>query len=151
MTAPRAAPHPEGMSGDDLTVSILEQIRDELRATNAEVKTLNAEVKTIATEAKKTNERLDATNERLDATNERLDATNERLDTTNERLDAQGARLDRLAEGQIRVATEVATLRGEVTKQGDRLENAILTGGQMFQGFRQRLDRLERHVGLEPA
>ena len=144
MTAPRAAPHPEGMSGDDLTVSILEQIRDELRATNAEVKTLNAEVKTIATEAKKTNERLDATNERLDA-------TNERLDTTNERLDAQGARLDRLAEGQIRVATEVATLRGEVTKQGDRLENAILTGGQMFQGFRQRLDRLERHVGLEPA
>ena len=51
----------------DLTVKILREIREEIRATRQELRG--------------TNERLDQTNERLDQTNERLDQTNERLDT----------------------------------------------------------------------
>ena len=35
--------------------------------------------------------------------------------------------------------------------QGERLENAMLTGGQVYQGLRMRLERIEKHVGLEPA
>ena len=99
------------MSGDDLTVAILREIRDDIRDIKGDVRAVNV----------------------------RVDATNERL--------------DRLAEGQIRIATEVAELRGEVgdlrgvvTQQGDRLENAIETGGQFVAALR---GRVERHVGLE--
>jgi len=57
------------VSGDDLTVSILREIRDEIRDGFRHV-----------------GSRIDATNERLDATNQRLDVTNEQLEVTNQRL-----------------------------------------------------------------
>ena len=128
------------VNGDELTVAILTEIRDEVRSTNV---------------------RVDRTNERLDV----LSSLPDQVRLTNERL-------DRLAEGQIRIATEVAGLRGEVaglrgevvdlrgevgrlggevSTQGARLENAILTGGQMMVELRGRVERLEHHVGLEPA
>jgi predicted nucleic acid-binding Zn-ribbon protein len=109
----------------------------------------------------------------LVGTNQRVDRLRE--DTTREigQLRTETTRrLDHLAEGQVRLATEVAGLRGEVgelrgevgelrgevgglrgevRRQGDRLENALLTGGQALQGLRQRIERLEEHTGLEPA
>ena len=129
------------MSSDDLTIEILKEIRNEIRTTNV------------------------------------------RVDETKREL---SGRLDLLAEGQIRIATEVVEvrrevgglredvgglrgevgglrgevgglrgevvgLRKEVIRQGERLENAMLTGGQVYQGLRMRLERIEKHVGLEPA
>jgi hypothetical protein len=50
------------MSDSDLTVTILREIRDEIRTTRTE----------LSAQIGQTNERLDSTNERLDVTNERL-------------------------------------------------------------------------------
>lgn len=113
----------------DLTLEVLRQIRDGVLATNA----------------------------RIDDTNQRLDQTNQRLDQTNQRL-------DQVVEAQIRTATavtelrgevgelrgEVGTLRSEVVRQGNRLDNALVTGGALLQAFRGRIERIERHTGLEP-
>jgi chromosome segregation ATPase len=74
------------MAGGDLTIEILKDIRDEIRATNQR---LDA-----------TNQRLDATNQRLDVTIDRLDVTIARLDVTNERLDTVESTLLDLVEQQ---------------------------------------------------
>jgi hypothetical protein len=65
---------------NELTLEILRDIRDGVRATN---------------------ERLDVTNQRLDVTNERLDGTNQRLDVTNERLGAVEHTVRDLAEQML--------------------------------------------------
>ena len=137
MTDFAARPHREVMSGDELTVAILREIRDEIRATNA---------------------RVDVSNERLDKLAEgqiriATEVAELRGEVCGLREEVGGLRGE---VGDLRgevggLRGEVGGLRGEVRKQGDRLENAILTGGQMFREFRFRLDRLERHVGLEPA
>ncbi|MER2559709.1 MAG: hypothetical protein ABTQ32_03260 [Myxococcaceae bacterium] len=73
---------------NELTVKILGQIRDELKATRSDLTS-----------------RLDQTNERLDQTNERLDQTNERL----ERLER------RQVETEVRLSTELATVAAAIT------------------------------------
>src|SRR4051794_35598766 len=67
------------MADGDITIEILKDIREEIRATNRRLDT--------------TNQRLDVSIERLDATVERLDATVERLDITVQRLDVTNQRL----------------------------------------------------------
>ena len=77
---------------NELTVKILGQIRDELKATRSGLSS-----------------RLDQTNERLDQTNERLDQSNERL----ERLER------RQFETEVRLSTElvaVTTAIGDLSK-----------------------------------
>jgi HAMP domain-containing protein len=103
------------------------------------------------------------------ATNERIVATAREL---GGRIDDTNRRLDLVVEAQIRTATEVAELRGEVgelrgevsglrgevgglrtevVRQGDRLDNALTTGGAFVQALAGRVERLERHTGLVPA
>lgn len=72
---------------NELTVKILGQIRDELKATRSDLTS-----------------RLDVTNERLDQTNERLDQTNERL----ERLER------RQIETEVRLSTELVTVASAI-------------------------------------
>ena len=127
-----------------------------LRAIWNEMKALNGRVD-------KTNDRLGSTNGRLDATNERLDATNERLASVergldglrdevrtgfrdlNERIDAVH---DRSVRADLRLATSLATLTSEVREMKEivlvwhdehRVDRAHLE---------ERVDRLERHVGI---
>jgi predicted nucleic acid-binding Zn-ribbon protein len=77
------------MEPTDLTISILREIRDEIR---------------------KTNERLDQTNERLDQTRSDLSA---RLDQTNIRLDKTREELSRhIVESEMRTATAITSLAG---------------------------------------
>jgi chromosome segregation ATPase len=84
----------------DLTVSILREIRDEVR---------------------KTNQRLDQTNERLDQTNERLDQTNERL----ERLERRQTETEvRLATELVAVASAVGELT-ELLRQDRALRQRV--------------------------
>ena len=96
------------MAGDDLTIEILRNIRDEIRGVHAE--------------QVKTNERLDATNERLDVTIERLDVSVERLDLIGQRLGASNERLDvtiaRLDVTNERLDTVELTLLDLAEKQG---------------------------------
>ena len=76
--------------------------------------------------------RIDQTNSRLDQTNERLDQTNERLDQTNERLD-QG----------------FETLGRRIDELGERIDNVLLgEHREEHERLRERVTRLERHVGL---
>ena len=116
---------------EDLSVQILKQIREELVGTNRRVDALRAEatgqVESLRTQVTQ--------------------------------------RLDHLAQGQVRIATEVSGLRGEVsglrgevqdlradvTRQADRLENAIKTGGAVIRDLRDRVQRLEQHTGLDPV
>ena len=121
---------------ENLSVVILKQIREEIVGTNRRVDALRAESK------------------------QQVDTL--RVEVTQ--------RLDHLTEGQVRLATEVAGLRGdvhdlrgevhdlrdevhdlrdEVTRQGDRLENTISTGGSVIRDLRDRVERLERHTGID--
>lgn len=129
---------------DNLTVEILRDIRDEARTTNARIDSLRVETTGLIAE---TNQRLDdlraESNERL----ERLNEGQIRLATGLADLRGEVGNL-RGEVGNLR--GEVGDLRGEVVRQGDRLENAILTGGQLIRGLTQRVERLEAHTGLEP-
>ena len=79
--------------------------------------------------------------------------TNERIDVL--RVETTG-RLDHLTEAHIRLATEVAGLRGEVvelrtvvTRNGERFEHFLDTEGNTVRDLRQRVERLEAHAGIE--
>jgi chromosome segregation ATPase len=120
----------------DMTVKLLEQIRDEIRGTR----------ESLSTRIDATNERLDATNERLDATNKQ---TNERIDGTNARLDGMNARalgvtqrLDRMEKRQIesemRLSTELTAVVGAVNGVRDLLRERL--------DERDRLDDHERRL-----
>jgi hypothetical protein len=65
--------------------------------------------------------------------------TNERIDRTNERLDL-------LAEGQIRLATEMHELRLEVEKNGRRFDHFLETAGSSVRDLQDRVRRLEDTV-----
>lgn len=102
----------------DLSVEILREIRDEVRATNG---------------------RLDQTNGRLDQTNERLDQANERLDQANERL----GRLERRqVETEVRLATELTSVVGAIRD----LKDAVVADRELRRDIadhEQRIRRLE--------
>ena len=115
-------------SEESLTIEILRQIRDETAKTRTEL-----------------GQRI----EHLEA------STNERLSETNRRLDF-------LADGQVRLHTEVAGLHGEVAglrgevvelrgsvdRQGDRFEHFLHTQGDVIRDLKDRVGRIEDHVGL---
>ena len=106
-------------------------------------------------------------------TNERL----EHLETSvDNRLSETNRRLDFLAEGQTRLYTEVAGLKGEVgglrgevgglrgevgglrgevvelrasvDRNGDRFEHFLHTNGDAIRDLRERMGRVEEHIGL---
>jgi methyl-accepting chemotaxis protein len=74
----------------DLTIVVLKEIRDEVRALGT---------------------RIDSTNERIDGTNARVDGMNERINGTNERLEELSRRV---VESEIRTSTAIADLAGTV-------------------------------------
>ena len=113
------------------------------------------------------------------ATNVHLDAL--RQDTNSRFEELRGdtnRRLDHLAEGQIRLTTEVTELKGDVSelkgdvselkgdvrelkgdvselgsriaKIDDRFEHFLVTGGTAVRDLTSRVARVERHVGLSP-
>jgi chromosome segregation ATPase len=88
------------MSGDDLTVSILREIRDEIRATRTDL-----------------GERIDETNKRLD---ERLGETNERLAETNNRLGVVETTLQEFA-GQHLLLTRY--VKHSVDRHGEAIDD----------------------------
>ncbi|MEQ9502614.1 MAG: hypothetical protein RIT81_37430 [Deltaproteobacteria bacterium] len=82
--------------------------------------------------------------------------TNARFAELHGRVDATNSRLDHLAEGQIRLATEVAGLRGEVGElRGSvhrlehRFDRFLTTSGGRHRNLEHRVHRLEVHTGLE--
>jgi methyl-accepting chemotaxis protein len=106
---------------EDLSIAILREIRDAVRANGARID--------------QTNERIDQTNQRLDQTNERLDQTNESLDQTNERVQRlEGAMLE-LAEQQRFLVRLAKTGQG----RDRRLEQEVLV-------LRGRVDDIEARL-----
>ena len=108
------------------------------------------EMKIVSSRINTTNERLDVTNQRLDVTNQRLDATNQRLDNG---LAALGARIDetnrdlgaRIDETNRRLEIGFGFL-------ARRIDNLLVGGhGQEHAELRERVTRLEHHVGLDPT
>ena len=73
------------MQPSDITIEILQGIRDEIRLTRTDL-----------------SERLDQTNARLDQTNGRLDQTNGRLDELSRRV----------VESEVRTSTAITDLAG---------------------------------------
>src|SRR5512139_1202970 len=113
----------------DLTIEVLKEIRNEVRATN---------------------QRLDQTIGQLGRTNERLDQTVERLDQTVERLDQTVERLDRLerrqVETEVRLATELTSVVGAIRD----LKDAVLADRDLRRDIadhESRIRRLESKAG----
>ncbi|MCC6133432.1 MAG: hypothetical protein IT186_26170 [Acidobacteria bacterium] len=91
--------------------------------------------------------RIDATNSRLDATNARLDATNERLEETRLEFRAELRAVgDRIAESEMRVATEVVAMRGAFLEMKEKLTD-ILKQEARIRKLEDRLAAVERKVG----
>lgn len=105
---------------DDVTVQILTEIRDEIRATKDEVRS--------------TNQRLDQTNQRLDQTNQRLDQT--RIELKQEVALVRTELRDEMVGSEIRAATRMVELTAAT-----RDMYAMLTG-QL--DLRDRVARCER-------
>ena len=82
-------------------------------------------------------------------TNERFVETNERLDQTNERLERTNERLDLVAERQLRTATEVVELTGEVRVMRQRFEHFVATEGDVIRDLKARMSRCENALGLQ--
>lgn len=116
----------------NVTVLILREIRDELKATRRDL-----------------TERIDQTNARLDETNARLDVTIARLDVTNTRLDSHEKVLLRLVDVVERMDGRVERLDGRVERLEGRLENFITgTHREDHEALRRRVDRLEALAGV---
>jgi len=108
----------------DLTIVVLREIRDEVKGLRGEVSQLRGDVTELRGEVTQTNSRLDQTNERLDQTNRRLNEGFGALRAEmHEGFDQLGKRIDNVLLGEHRHEHE--ELRG-------------------------RVERLERHLGLEP-
>lgn len=108
----------DGHEDEPLTVQVLRSIRDEIHALRRETQ---AELRQL------------------------------RAETAGElrelRTETNG-RLDHLAEGQIRIATEVVELRGSVEHQTTRFEHFIETEGNAVRDLRTRVERIEEHGGV---
>lgn len=69
-----------------------------------------------------------------------------RIDETNARLEQANARLDRLAEGQVRLGTQLnerlLDVEAEVRRMNDRLDNVLI--GPMGKTVREHEDRIKR-------
>ncbi|HEY5935240.1 MAG TPA: hypothetical protein VIU61_11410 [Kofleriaceae bacterium] len=114
------------MGSDDLTVRILIEIRDEIRATNA---------------------RIDGTNERVDALGSTLGA---RIDTTNARIDQLRTELhteissvredlgNRITGVELNLATQMTALIGSTRDLHDMLADRF--------DLRDRVERCERAI-----
>jgi hypothetical protein len=104
------------MSGDDLTISILREIRDEIRTTRTDL-----------------GARIDATNQRLEtglgALDQRLGETNLRLDEVNGRLEVVETTLKDFA-GQHLLLTRY--VRNSVDRHDDAIDD-----------LRDRVEKLE--------
>ncbi len=109
--------------GDDLTIEILKQIRDEIRTTRIELSA-----------------RVDATNGRLDTTNQRLDTTNQRLDRVVQEQIREATAIVELEHGQRELVEEVKQLNARI--------DSVLTGalGQSVRGHESRISTTEAHV-----
>lgn len=114
------------MGSDDLTVRILIEIRDEIRATNA---------------------RIDGTNQRVDALGTTLGA---RIDTTNARIDQLRTELhteiaavredlgNRITGVELNLATQMTALIGSTRDLHDMLADRF--------DLRDRVERCERAI-----
>lgn len=112
------------LMNDDIKVTILREIRDEIR---------------------KTNGRLDETNGKLDQTNTKLDQTNSRIDETNSRIDQlRDDVIRRFTETEVRLATAITAHVGEVR----RLVDVVEERREHHRDLDARVTRLEEHTGI---
>jgi methyl-accepting chemotaxis protein len=75
-------------------------------------------------------------------TNTRLGKIEGRLDELNGRVDQTNSRLDHVCGGQIRTANEILTLRL-------RFEHFLASEGDVIRDLRDRMARIEAHVGID--
>jgi len=109
-------------------LQMLQGIWNEVKAVNTRIDRVRDDLRDeIGARLDQTNARIDDINGRLDQTIARLDQANTRLDQTNVRLDAGFALMDR------------------------RFDQLLLgEHGKEHREFRERIGRIEAHVGLPP-
>ena len=114
----------------DLTVKILREIRDELRA--------------LRVGQDRTNERLDHTNERIDHTNERIDRSIAMQITQHTDTNARLEQLDRSAvQGFTAVAKHIDALGARIDNLRDVAGDRTREHEERLTSAERRLDRLE--------
>ena len=110
------------MGSDDLTVRILIEIRDEIRATNARVDALGTSLGT----------RIDTTNERIDRLGERISGVETSLGA---RIDQLG---DRITGVELRFSSQMTALIGSTRDLYEMLQDRL--------ELRDRVERCERAI-----
>ena len=123
------------MKPTNLTVKLLEEIRDAARETNARIDQTNA--------------LIDQTNARIDQTNARIGQTNAHLGETYEGLSHRiEALTDRVVEGEIRTATMMTGIAGTLQDMKTLLEDRLELRGRV-ERCEQNIEALKGHTGLK--
>lgn len=130
-------------SDGDTQLRVLEQIRDEVRGTNARLESVD--------------HRLQATNDRLESLESRVEESNRHLESLDRRVErveghtvALGDRLDaygrRQTESEPRLSTEVLAL-ADVTRQVRDLLSQRLDDHDSVVDHERRLAEIEKRLG----
>jgi chromosome segregation ATPase len=141
----------------NLVLRVLEQIRDEARATNARLDQTNARLdlkiarldnhERILLRVAEELGAIHGTLERIDGRVVRLEAgqelTNERLEHLEAGQELTNERLEHLDAGQSRVEQQLGALVGLTGQIADRQ----LSGDAALDDLRRRVEQLERKVG----
>ena len=107
------------MSSDEMTLRVLYEIRDGVRATN---------------------ERVDATNARLDVMNSKLTTFEDRLERVEERLERVEARSERLGAQIVESEIRTATAINETSFTLQQIYKAIKDRNREIDDIKRRLD-----------
>lgn len=131
----------------NLVLRVLEQIRDEARATNARLDATDARLTARLDNHERLFMRMAEELAAIHGTLERIDGRVVRLEAGVVRLEAgqelTNERLEQLAAGQSRVEQQLGTLVGLTGQIADRQQR----GDAALDDLRRRVEQLERKVG----
>ena len=122
------------MEPTNMTVRILEQIRDSIGETNSRIDQTNSRIE-------QTNSRIDQTNAKLD---QKFDVLTERVGVLTDRVDVLTEHVDaltsRVVDGEIRMATAITGVAGTLGQMKTLLEDRL--------DLRGRVERCEQDIVL---
>jgi methyl-accepting chemotaxis protein len=130
------------MEPSDLTVTILREIRDEVRSTNGRLDHLTGRVDQMSGRTDLMSGRIVQVTDRVDQMSGRMDQMTGRMDQMVDRMDHMTGRLDRVerrqVESEIRLATELIAVTAAVHEVRDELRHD--------RAWRARVDDHERRL-----
>jgi hypothetical protein len=118
-----------------------------------QLKLTNQEVKLLSEQQEITNQRIDNAVDRmveqLKLTNPRIDVTNEEVKRIGGRLDVTNEEVKRIGDQQRITNQELSLANIQLKRTNERIDHFIEISSERVRALEDRLQRVERHIGLE--